>query len=90
MVELVSDDWKLFCPKKIQTSKLSQSTRVVKIEVYYAIRPFKSSPGTKAPPPLRRSGENPGQEKRRIQDVIRRWDPLSSEYGTWRTVWAGF
>ena len=30
-----------------QTSKLNQSTRVVNIDVYYTIRPFKRTPGTK-------------------------------------------
>ena len=46
-VELVSDDLTLFYPKIIETSKLDQSTRVVKIDVYYTIRPFKITPGTK-------------------------------------------
>ena len=36
-----------FCLKHFQTSKLNQSTRVVKIDVYYTIRPFKRTRGTK-------------------------------------------
>jgi len=45
-VDLVVEDLTLFCPKNFQTSKLDQSTRVVKIDVYYTIRPFKRTPGT--------------------------------------------
>ena len=45
-IELVSDDLTLFV-KKIQASKLDQSTRVVKIDVYYTILSFKRTPGTK-------------------------------------------
>ena len=47
LIELVSDDLTFFCPKNFQTSKLNQSTRVVKIVVDYTIRPFKRTPGTK-------------------------------------------
>ena len=41
-----SDDLILFYTNNFQTSKLHQSTRVVKIDVYYTIRPFKRTPGT--------------------------------------------
>jgi len=37
----------VLCPKNFQTSKLNQTTRVAKIDVYYTIRPFKITPGTK-------------------------------------------
>ena len=46
-IELVSDNLTLFCPKNFQTSKLNQSTRVVKFDVYYTIRPFTRTPGQK-------------------------------------------
>jgi len=46
-VELVSDDDTFFFKKNFQSSKLNQSTRVVQIDVYYTIRPFKRTPGTK-------------------------------------------
>ena len=49
-LELVSDDSKRILSEKLpnfQTSKLDQSTRVVKIDVYYTIRPFKRTPGIK-------------------------------------------
>ena len=45
--ELVSDDLILLNPKHIETAKLNQSTRVVKIDIYYTIRPFKRTSGTK-------------------------------------------
>ena len=46
-LEPVSDDLTLFVRKNFHISKLNQSTRVVKIGVYYTIRPFKRTPGTK-------------------------------------------
>ena len=42
-----SDDSTRILSENFQTSKLNQSTRVVKIDVYYTIRPFKRNPGTK-------------------------------------------
>ena len=43
IVELVFDDLMLLNPKHIQTSKLNQSNRTVKIDVFYTNRPFQKN-----------------------------------------------
>jgi hypothetical protein len=46
LLELVSDDLTLFCPKNLQTANHNLSTREVKIDFYHAICPMKGTPGT--------------------------------------------
>ena len=46
-IEPVSDELTPFSSEKIKTSKLDQSTRVVKMDVYCTMSPFKRTPGTK-------------------------------------------